>query len=123
MMLQEELSVPLASELALLGCHKYALTGEPSPWEPQPPDRDAEPEEEVKVHVEYLPNGYHDDHFDLDGERDLLLGKTIALLSRKAPTGEASVDLALEMLGWTLFQKVLLFLCLHIHTVHKNTRV
>ena len=35
MMLQEAMEVPLAVELALLGCYKYALTGLPEPWEPQ----------------------------------------------------------------------------------------
>ncbi len=49
MMLQEELRVPLASEMALLGCYKYAVTGEPNPWEPQEPKREQEPEDDVKV--------------------------------------------------------------------------
>ena len=110
MMLQEDLDIPLAKELALLGCLKYALTGEPAPWEPQAnqttEDKPEDEDEEIKVHVEYLPNDYHDDHFDLDGNRDLLLGKTLAKLAEKAPTGEKAIDLAMETLGWTLFRKV-----------------
>ncbi len=39
MMLQENLSVPVAAEMAALACYKYAVTGEPKPWEPQAPER------------------------------------------------------------------------------------
>ncbi len=68
--------------------------------------REEEPEDDVKVHVEWAPNDYHDDHFDLDGNRDLLLGKTLCKLAASNPTGNEEIDKALMILGLTLFEKV-----------------
>ncbi len=56
--------------------------------------------------MEYLPNDYNDDHFDLDGHRDHLVGKALAKLAEACPTGDEGLNLSLKMLGWALFDKV-----------------
>ena len=105
MMLQEDVSVAMASQMAMLGLFKYALTGQPEPWEPQAQPKEEEPEEDVKVHVEYLDNGYFDDHFDLTDPAHLT-GKALVKISSANPTGDQIVDTSLQLLGWTLFEKV-----------------
>ena len=105
MMLQEDLNVPVASPMALLSIFRYVLADgpeNPEPWEPQAPAPKEEPEDDVKIRVDFLDSEFTDDHFDLK-KKEHLLGKTLVQLSRKQ--GEQPVFKSLELLGWILFEK------------------
>ena len=109
MMLQEDLQVPIASQMALYATFKYAMTpsaeenGAQIPWDPQAPPPQEEPEDDVKIRVDYLPTDYTDDHFDLK-KKEHLIGKTLVRTSQKQQS-ESAMYKSLELLGWTLFEK------------------
>nr|ACO10817.1 Mitochondrial 28S ribosomal protein S27 [Caligus rogercresseyi] len=105
LMLQEE-SGPeyrVARSLGALGSLHYALKDikdqETLPWEPLPYPVKPEPEEEVKIRVEYLNPVYNDDHFDLDKAEDII-GKTLFFLG--AQHEDAVVRESLLCLGSAL---------------------
>ena len=110
MMLQEEFTIPIASQMALQSTYSYVqiLKDATDPWDPQPPPAAEEPEDEVKIRVPFLESSYRDDHFDLT-HREHLLGKTLAkfasfgLLSESAEMPK--VRRSLQLLGWSLFEK------------------
>ncbi|KAF2884098.1 hypothetical protein ILUMI_22066 [Ignelater luminosus] len=96
LMLQEEFEHPLCTSLSLLHCYNYLLN--PTEW-PQPPKPD-EPEEEVKIRVNYLRNPYDDNHFDL---RDpiKIVGKTLLMATKQLRN---TLDKSLHLLGLALFE-------------------
>jgi len=100
MMLQEEADVPIAKEMALLGLYKHAVLGlaDGEEWDPQAIAPEPEPEDEIKVHVEYLPNDYQDGHFDLVS-REQRMGKALAYLARTEKDEEKKVNDSLVLLG------------------------
>lgn len=77
LMLQEDVDHSLYATLALLHCYHFLL--KPEGWKVPPPPE--EPEEEVKVRVNYLRNPYFDDHFDLR-EPLAVVGKTLVALTK-----------------------------------------
>ena len=103
MMLQENIEVPIAEHMGVLGAYKYAMEGLPEPWDPQADPPEPEPEDDVKVRVDYLDSGYFDDHFDLS-KKEHLIGKTLAKFNAKLKEGDRLVQ-SLELLGLALFQK------------------
>ena len=110
MMLQEEYNIPIASQLALYSTYLYVkqMKDAVEPWDPQPIPLPEEPEDEVKVRVQFLESPYKDDHFDLT-QRDHLLGKTLAKFGLHGLMSEsveaAKVKKSLQLLGWTSFEK------------------
>lgn len=97
LMLQEEFENPISFHLSLLHCYNYLLN--PGEWTfPPPPE---EPEEEVKIRVNYLRNPFHDDHFDLR-EPEKLVGKTFALFTNNKID---SLNKSFNIFGWALFGK------------------
>lgn len=100
-MFQETVDIPIAGELGLYSAYKCAMGGIPDPWDPQAKEKEPEPEDDVKVRVDYLDSGYTDDHFDLE-KPEHLLGKTLA----KFTAGKDTVaKRSLNALGWCLFEK------------------
>ncbi|CAB4064592.1 MRPS27 [Lepeophtheirus salmonis] len=85
-MLQEEIDqeFALARSMAIYGALKYALTDindqKTIPWDPIQYSEKKEPEEEIKIRVEYLDPVYNDDHFDLI-KGDDIVGKTLMFLA------------------------------------------
>lgn len=103
MMIQEETEeVPIAKEMGLFGVFKYVEAGMPEPWDPQAQPKEPEPEDDVKIRVEYLDSGYFDDHFDLT-EKNHLVGKTLVKLCSTQQNPKISESL--KVLGWILFAK------------------
>nr|CAG4651803.1 EOG090X05Q1 [Triops cancriformis] len=80
-MLQEDFTHPIASQLALYSAYAYLKNPTPEPWDPQPVPPPEEPAEDVKVRVDYIREPYFDDHFDLT-EPNPLIGKTLAYLGK-----------------------------------------
>ncbi len=104
-MLQEDYHVPIASEMALMGAYQFGLHDTPQPWEPQGTPPEPEPEDDVKVHVEYLDSGYNDEHFDLV-EKNHLVGKTLVKFSSHAADDlDSETKVSVQLLGWSLFEK------------------
>lgn len=97
LMLQEDFEHPLCISLSLLHCYNYLLN--PTEW-PQPP-KPEEPEEEVKIRINYLRNPYDDNHFDL---RDpiKIVGKTILVATKQLRN---TLEKSLHLLGLTLFDQ------------------
>ncbi|EFA02747.1 small ribosomal subunit protein mS27 [Tribolium castaneum] len=97
MMLQEDLKHPVTVNLALLHCYNYLL--KPGDWleMPQP----EEPEEEVKIRVNYIRNPFNDEHFDLR-EPQKIVGKTLAAATRDR---NDSLHNSLRIIGLALFGK------------------
>ncbi|XP_066257153.1 small ribosomal subunit protein mS27 [Euwallacea similis] len=97
LMLQEELEHPLTNDFSLLHCYNYLKN--PSGWpEYSPP---SEPEEEVKIKVNYLRNPYDDEHFDLRSDKKMI-GKTIFMISKSK---QDPLNLSFQILGLALFGK------------------
>nr|ACO11897.1 Mitochondrial 28S ribosomal protein S27 [Lepeophtheirus salmonis] len=88
-MLQEEIDqeFALARSMAIYGALKYALTDindqKTIPWDPIQYSEKKEPEEEIKIRVEYLDPVYNDDHFDLI-KGDDIVGKTLMFLGKNS---------------------------------------
>ena len=105
MMLQEELDVPIASQMGLYSAFKYVILDGPENtevWDPHAPPPVEEPEDDVKIRVDYLESDFTDDHFDLR-KKEHLLGKALARLSQKQ--ADDTVHQSLQLLGWVLFEK------------------
>ncbi|KAK9876653.1 hypothetical protein WA026_014030 [Henosepilachna vigintioctopunctata] len=98
LMFQEEDEHDVAFSLGLLHCFNCLLhKGE---W-PQPPLPE-EPEEEIKIRVNYIRNDYNDNHFDL---RDCkkIIGKTLIHLTKGK---NDSLNTSFSILGHSLFGSV-----------------
>lgn len=93
-MLQEDFSHPLVTNLSLLHCYKFLQ--KPEGWtEPEPEE---EPKEEVKVRVKFIRNPYFDNHFDLKNPIQIV-GKTIAMAGS---TMNDSLGKSFKLVGLTL---------------------
>ena len=106
MMLQEENSVPIASEMALYSTLNYIMSenAQESPWDPIPEIVEPEPEEEVKIRVEELENPDFDDHFDLV-KKEHLLGKTLAFTAEGQKIDDSIIRNSLRLLGYAYYEK------------------
>lgn len=98
MMLQEEFTTPIASQLATYSTLKYVLnmTNE-DVWDPIPDEVEPEPEDEVKIRVFEVENPDFDEHFDLV-KKEHLLGKTLAKFGQHGMKGSI-IDESLQLLG------------------------
>ncbi|KAK2711898.1 small ribosomal subunit protein mS27-like [Artemia franciscana] len=101
LMLQEDFGSDLSKSLAMYSCFLYLFNPSTEPWNPFPKPVIEEPEEEVKVRVDYIREPYFDDHFDLENPQHLI-GKTFAYANLD---GSGSYELSLQLLGWTLYEK------------------
>ncbi|KAK7067030.1 hypothetical protein SK128_023255, partial [Halocaridina rubra] len=99
-MLQEDFGPPLTQTLTILSCYAYYKSEENLPWEEYSMEL-PEPEEEVKVRIQFKRNPYFDDHFDLK-DPYLIVGKTLAWGS---PLLGGEIGLNCEILGWALYKK------------------
>lgn len=97
LMLQEDFEHNISNHFSLLHCYNYLLN--PGEWPiPLPPE---EPEEEIKIRVNYLRNPFDDDHFDLRDPQKIV-GKTLALFTNHK---QDSLNKSLNILGWALYNK------------------
>ena len=101
LMLQEEYDNSISNQMSIYSCYAYLRKPQPEPWDPEPRPKPVEPEEVVKVRVDYIREPYFDEHFDLT-EQKHLIGKTLVGFGKhmKGAVGSTSV-----LLGWTMFEK------------------
>lgn len=97
LMLQEDFGHPVATNFALLHCYKYLTEGGEWPQRIKP----EEPEDEVKVRVQYIRNPYDDEHFDLEDPKKIV-GKTLIMATKDC---QDPVKFSLNILGLALFGK------------------
>lgn len=95
LMLQEEVEHPLSCAFSLLHCFNYLQ--HPEGW-PQEEVRE-EPEEEVKIRVNFLRNPFDDQHFDLK-DANKVVGKTLMMFCKNK---HDSLHQSFSILGSTLF--------------------
>ena len=93
---------PVLNELALWATYAYLKSGAEIAGERVKNDeQDDDDDEEIKIALQYLPNDYHDDHFDLDEAK--LAGKSLCKFANKIQ--DENLALALKMLGLTVWGK------------------
>ncbi|KAF5285612.1 hypothetical protein FQR65_LT13093 [Abscondita terminalis] len=97
LMLQEDFKHPISSSLSLLACYKYLLS--PGEW-PQP-SKPEEPEEEVRIRVNYVRNPYNDEHFDLV-DPIKIVGKTLMYITKNSV--QDILYRSFHLLGVSLFK-------------------
>lgn len=97
LMLQEDFEHPLCASFSLLHCYNYLLN--PGDW-PHPPVVE-EPEEEVKIRVNYLRNPYDDNHFDLRHPQKIV-GKSLIMINQNLSN---TLEKSFHLVGLALFEQ------------------
>ena len=101
LMLQEEYDNSISNQMSIYSCYAYLRKPQPEPWDPEPRPKPVEPEEVVKVRVDYIREPYFDEHFDLS-EQKHLIGKTLVGFGKHMDGAVGSTSV---LLGWTMFEK------------------
>lgn len=98
-MLQEEYTNEITSNLSKYACFKYVMQYKPPVS--NLPEEQPKKVEEKKIRIKFLRNPYFDDHFDIK-DTYTLSGKTLAWMSEQS---NDNLNNNLQLIGWLIYKK------------------